>query len=98
MRSWGCSRCRCVDVLRAANGEGAGCLLVRPKLAARAGAGLAGLKARDYSSAWYDARRHLDCHGWDEQKTHLITRVAGFGRCLVHCLARLVQTENTHHY
>ena len=34
------------DVPRTADGEGSGCLLVQPRFAARAGAGLAGLKAQ----------------------------------------------------
>ena len=40
------------DVPRAADGEGAGRVLVQPRLAAHDGAGLAELKARDLSAAW----------------------------------------------
>ena len=37
----------------AADGEGASRILVRPRLAAHGGAGLAGLKVRDLSAAWW---------------------------------------------
>jgi len=40
-------------VPRAADGEGANRILVRPRLAAHDGAGLAGLKAWDLSAAWW---------------------------------------------
>ena len=39
---------------RAADGEGAGRILVRPRLAAHDGAGLAGLKVQDLSAAFAD--------------------------------------------
>ena len=50
VRSRGCGRWRCAA-------DGAGRILVRPRLATHDGAGLAVMKARDLSAAWWRTPR-----------------------------------------